>query len=70
MIRNQILPEVAVYEKWQEVQKQRKTYGYKSGSKLRANNRKSNRCRKVQVIKFVTDSWPPVMVTRNIKTFK
>ena len=70
MIKNQIVPEIAVYEKWQEVQKQRKTYEYRTGSHNRVNNRKTNRCRKVQFVKFVTDSWPPVLVQREIKTFK
>jgi hypothetical protein len=70
MIKNQILPEVAVYEKWQEVQNQTKTYRNRTGSYRRSNNRKTNRCRKVQTIKFVLNSWPPVLVCKHIKTFK
>ena len=70
MIENQIVPEIAVYEKWQEVQKQRKTYGYRTGSHNRVNNRKTNKCRKVQLVKFVTNSWPPILVQKEIKTFK
>jgi hypothetical protein len=69
-ITNQILPEVAIYEKRQETQKQRKDYGYSSGTRVRANNRRATNCRKVQVIEYITEDWPPTSKTRNIKTFK
>ena len=70
MIKNQILPEIEIIEKYQETQKQRKSYGYSLKSNNRLNNRKSNRCRKIQVVKFLTKSWPPVFLTRELKSFK
>ena len=70
MVKNNIIPEIEIYSKWQETQKQRRFYDLKNNPKHRANNRKINRCRKMQSIKFIGQSWPPIFFNKEIKTFK
>jgi len=45
-------------------------YNLRNNPKHRANNRKTNRRRKMQSIKFLSKSWPPVFLNKEIKTFK
>jgi|AntAceMinimDraft_16_1070373.scaffolds.fasta_scaffold103926_2 hypothetical protein len=70
MVGNNIIPETEIYSQWQETQKQKGFYNLRSNPKHRANNRKTNRCRKMQSIKFVSKSWPPIFFIKEIKTFK
>jgi hypothetical protein len=70
MMTNQIVPEIEIHEKYNYEQRQTRNFAFKAGIKLRANNRKSNRCRKTQAIKFICpQTYPPIFVTRLIKTF-
>jgi len=70
MIRNQIVPEIEVIEKYTYQKKQKRVYAYKSGVKLRHNNRKCNRSRNIQVIKFFNNDFlNPAFKTKEIKTF-
>lgn len=67
-MKNQIIPEIAVYDKVNEEKEQKKVYQFKSGNRIRKNNRKTTRSRKIQVVTMISNSWPPVISIREIKT--
>lgn len=64
-----IVNPIEIHERIKEDKKQKESFSWKSSKSLRFNNRKTTRCRKVQVLKFIIPgTFPPRFRTVEIKT--